>query len=71
MARVSASSAPNGSSSNRICGRLTPFAAKPGVEIHIHPDTGHGFARTGYPPYHADATALPRQRTNALLAKLI
>lgn len=46
------------------------LATKPGVELHIYSETGHGFARTGYPPYHADATALARQRTDALLSTL-
>jgi len=46
------------------------LAGRPNVDIHIYPDTGHGFARTGYPPYHAGATAEARERTNALLATL-
>lgn len=46
------------------------LAGRTNVAIHIYPDTGHGFARTGYPPYNADATAEARQRTNALLATL-
>src|SRR5690606_12643927 len=44
------------------------LADRANVAIHISPDTGHGFARTGYPPYHADATTKARERTNALLA---
>jgi carboxymethylenebutenolidase len=46
------------------------LATKPAVELHLYPGTGHGFARTGYPPYHAGATALARERTNALLSTL-
>lgn len=47
------------------------LAGRDNVSIHIYPDTGHGFARTGYPPFNAAATALARERTNALLATLV
>lgn len=46
------------------------LADRPGLAIHIYPGTGHGFARTGYPPFNADATALARRRTEELLSRL-
>ena len=47
------------------------LAERANVAIHVYPDTGHGFARTGYPPYNAAATTTARARTNALLATLV
>ncbi|MDR3468473.1 MAG: dienelactone hydrolase family protein [Xanthobacteraceae bacterium] len=49
----------------------TIFAGRPDIQIDVYPGTGHGFARTGYPPYNADATKLARQRSAALLATLV
>ncbi|QND71447.1 dienelactone hydrolase family protein [Tardiphaga robiniae] len=46
------------------------LADRANVDLQIYPGTGHGFARNGYPPYNADATAVARQRSNALLATL-
>jgi carboxymethylenebutenolidase len=47
------------------------LADRANVDLHIYAGTGHGFARNGYPPYNADATALARQRSSALLSSLI
>lgn len=46
------------------------LADRAGLAIHIYPGTGHGFARTGYPPFDAHATALARRRTGELLDRL-
>ncbi|MCB1741096.1 MAG: dienelactone hydrolase family protein, partial [Gammaproteobacteria bacterium] len=35
----------------------------PHVQIHVYPDTEHGFNRFGHPPYNAQQAALARERT--------
>jgi carboxymethylenebutenolidase len=43
-----------------IRGRL---AGKPNAQTYWYEGADHGFDRDGYPPYHADAATLARQRT--------
>ncbi len=48
----------------RIRGRL---AGKPHAHTYWYEGADHGFARDGYPPYHAEAAALAGRRTSEFL----
>jgi carboxymethylenebutenolidase len=41
------------------------------VDIHVYPNTEHGFNRYGYPPHDEAAAALARERTLAHLGRLL
>jgi carboxymethylenebutenolidase len=41
----------------------TRLAGKPNAQTYWYEGADHGFNRDGYPPYHADAASLARQRT--------
>lgn len=41
------------------------------VDIHVYPNTEHGFNRYGYPPHDKAAAALARERTLAHLHRLL
>ena len=43
----------------------TAIGERDGVEIHIYPNTEHGFNRFGYPPYDEAAASLAKERTLA------
>jgi len=46
-------------------------AAQPGIEIHLYPGAGHGFSCDQRGSYHAESTALARQRSLAFLEPLL
>ena len=41
------------------------------VDIHVYPDTEHGFNRYGYPPFSETAAKLARERTLAHFRRLL
>ncbi|MBN9411947.1 MAG: dienelactone hydrolase family protein [Burkholderiales bacterium] len=41
------------------------------IALHIYPETGHGFARRGQPPYHEPSATLATDRTLALFGRAL
>lgn len=50
-----------------VAGVVHALAGCAHAAVEIYPGAGHGFARDGYPPFHAPAAALARRRGLAFL----